>query len=52
LKIGFHAGALSKTVSNDELRIVGNKRTGKRSVPKTIWILNDKPIGWAILEVI
>ena len=52
LKIGFHAGALSKTVSNDELRIVGNKRTGKRSIPKTTWILNDKPMGWTILEVI
>ena len=52
LKIGFHAGALSKTVSNDELRIVGNKRTGRRSVPKTTWILNDKPMGWTILEVI
>jgi len=52
LKIGFHAGALSKTVSNDELRIVGNKRTGKRNVPTTTWVLNDKPMGWTILEVI
>ena len=51
LKIGFHAGALSKTVSNDELRIVGNRRTGTRSVPTTTWILDDRPMGWVILEV-
>jgi CRISPR type III-A-associated RAMP protein Csm5 len=34
IKLGFHAGALSKTINDDKVRKVGNKRTGIRSVPK------------------
>jgi CRISPR type III-A-associated RAMP protein Csm5 len=52
VKLGFHAGALSKTINDDKVRKVGNKRTGIRSVPKTTWVINSKPMGWCILEVL
>ena len=42
IKLGFHAGRLSKTVFNEKLR----------KTPSTSWVLNRKPLGWCLLEVI
>jgi len=54
VKLGFHAGALSKTVADDSIRRVRAhpKRGGIKSQPETIWVINGKPMGWALLEVL
>ena len=55
IKIGFHAGALSKTVADDSIRRVKvhpGRRSGFKSQPATTWVINGKPMGWALLEVL
>jgi len=42
LKLGYHAGSISKTFFDNELR----------PLPKTTWVLEGKPMGWCLLEVI
>jgi len=52
VKVGFGAGALSKTFSDaPELRVIGNRSTGIRSEPTTISVVGSKPMGWCLLEV-
>ncbi len=53
IKLGFGAGALSKTLSDaPELRVIGNKATGIRPEPTTLPVVEGKPMGWCLLEVI
>ena len=52
VKLGFGAGALSKTLSDaPELRVVGNSYTGIRPEPVSISLMEDRPMGWCLLEV-
>ncbi len=54
VKLGFHAGALSKTVADNSVRRV--KAHPKKNIfkpqPETTWVINGKPMGWALLEVL
>ena len=54
VKLGFHAGALSKTVADDSVRRV--KAHPKKNIfkpqPETTWVINGEPMGWALLEVL
>ncbi|TCK06222.1 CRISPR type III-A-associated RAMP protein Csm5 [Phorcysia thermohydrogeniphila] len=52
VKLGFGAGALSKTFSDDDIRVVGNAVTGIRNVPTELTLLGGKPLGWCVLEVV
>ena len=54
VKLGFHAGALSKTVADDSIRKVRAhpKKGGFKPQPGTTWVINGKPMGWALLEVL
>ncbi len=55
VKIGFHAGALSKTVADDSIRMVKaqpGKKSGFKPQPDTTWVINGKQMGWALLEVL
>ena len=54
VKLGFHAGALSKTVADDSIRKVRAhpKKGGFKPQPGTTWLINGKPMGWALLEVL
>jgi len=52
VKLGFGAGALSKTFSDaPELRVIGNKHTGIRPEPTEISVMRGRPMGWCLLEV-
>ncbi|WP_456341768.1 type III-A CRISPR-associated RAMP protein Csm5 [Thermovibrio sp.] len=52
VKLGFGAGALSKTLSAaSELRFLGNQETGVRNEPTTLPVIEGKPLGWCLLEV-
>ncbi len=52
VKLGFGAGALSKTLNDDDIRVVGNAVTGIRNVPTELTLLGGKPLGWCVLEVV
>ena len=52
VKLGFGAGALSKTFSDDGIRVVGNANTGIRNIPSELTLLGRKPLGWCVLEVV
>ena len=54
VKLGFHAGALSKTVADDSIRRVRAhpRKGGFKPQPETTWVINGKPMGWALLEVL
>ncbi|GEM_PF-1885026 len=52
IKLGFGAGALSKTFSDaPELRVIGNRHTGIRPEPTEISVMRGRPMGWCLLEV-
>ncbi|SMP05109.1 CRISPR type III-A/MTUBE-associated RAMP protein Csm5 [Desulfurobacterium pacificum] len=55
LKLGFHAGALSKTVGEEHLRAILIRKKGRKvkyeNYPSSTWLLNGKPMGWCLLEV-
>ena len=52
VKLGFGAGALSKTLSDaPELRVIGNRRTGIRPEPTEISVMRGRPMGWCLVEV-
>jgi CRISPR-associated protein Csm5 len=53
LKLGFSAGALSKTFSaDDRIRVIGNRVTGLRNMPTELPLINGKPVGWCLFEVV
>jgi len=52
LKLGFHSGALAKTVSDEHLRAVYVPQSKSyREAPSSIWLLNREPMGWCLIEV-
>ncbi|GEM_PF-3088607 len=52
LKLGFHAGALSKTIGEEHLRAIYILQKRRyRNFPSSTWLLNGKPMGWCLLEV-
>ncbi|PMP92566.1 MAG: hypothetical protein C0173_02090, partial [Desulfurella sp.] len=50
LKIGKHAGALSKSIAG--LREISVKENNILDSQTTFWYINNKPMGWVLGEVI